>query len=386
VKTFAGGKIEAYAGPDDLGGPDDLEAAIVDFISKATKTLDIAVQELDSDRIAEAIIERKRAGVSVKIMLNRSYLQEDLSEHPLDPSLTTVSQLALDDGGEYENNRKIFAALCRCGVEVRIDTNVDDKIFHHKFVLRDVRRDKAGGMQRGKEPALLTGSANFTETDCHTNLNNLFVFRNAGLEEDFAEEFQEAWKGEVGRGLLGDPPVTRDLGGVPVKVLFSPDHGPENEVVKQMLKCPKGGTIDFAMFTFMGSSAIDDAMNVLAGADRNVRGVLDRGQAASKYAASKWLQESGVEVLVPRKKSESGVAKLHHKLAVVGGRTVIGGSFNYTQPATLYNDEALLVLGSPYEKEEDVEVDGDECAALAEFFSEEIERIRGLSEPWTPPA
>ena len=333
-----------------------------------------------------ANIDRKRAGVSVKIMLNRSYLQEDVSEHPLDPSLATVSEVAVDESGEYHRNREIFTALCRCGVEVRIDTNVDDKIFHHKFVLRDVRRDRDGGMRRGAEPGLLTGSANFTDTDCHSNLNNVFVFYNAGLEEDFAGEFQEAWKGEVGRGLLGDPPTTRDLGGVPVKVLFSPDHGPENEVVKQMLKCPKGGTIDFAMFTFMGSSAIDDAMIVLAGADRNVRGVLDRGQAASKYAASKWLQESGVEVLVPKTKSVSGVAKLHHKLAVVGGSTVIGGSFNYTEPATLYNDEALLVLGSPYEKEEKVDVNAEQCAALAEFFSEEIERIRGLSEPWSPPS
>jgi phosphatidylserine/phosphatidylglycerophosphate/cardiolipin synthase-like enzyme len=393
VETFADGTIEAYCGPKGLEipgipdvpeAPDEIEATIVEFISKATKRLDIAVQEIDSPAIAEAVIARKRAGVSVRILLNRSYLQEDSDHHP-DASLTTVSQLAADESGEYKTNRDIFAALCRCGVEVRIDLNPDDRIFHHKFVLRDIRLDDDGQPMRSKEPGLLTGSANFTETDCHKNLNNLFVFRHDGIEEDFAQEFREAWAGEFGRGRLGKPPKTHDLSGVPVKVLFSPDHGPEAEVVKQMLKCPKGGRIDFAMFTFMGSSAIDDAMIVLAGADRTIRGILDRQQGASKYAASRWLQEAGVEVLVPRDEGESGVRKLHHKLAVIDGSTVVGGSFNYSAPATLYNDEALLVLGSPHEESEGVKVDADECAALAGFFGKEIERIRKLSKErdWT---
>lgn len=380
MKTFADGKIEAYCGPKDLKAPDDFEETIVDFIAGTTKTLDIAVQELDFPPIAEAVIAKKRAGVSVRILLNRSYLQED-SEHKPDPSLTTVAELAADDSGEYKTNRDIFAALCRCGVEVRVDLNPDNKIFHHKFALRDIRLYD-DGPKRGKAPALLTGSANFTETDCHKNLNHLFIFRHEDLEEDFAQEFREAWAGEFGRGRLGEPPKTRDFDGVPVKVLFAPDHGPEAEVVKQMLKCPKGGRIDFAMFTFMGSSAIDDAMIVLAGADRTIRGVLDRQQGTSKYAASRWLKEAGVEVLVPLKQSESGIRKLHHKLAVIDGSTVIGGSFNYSQPATLYNDEALLVLGSPHAESEGVDVDAAECAALAKFFGTEIERIRGLSEPW----
>lgn len=41
-------KIECYCGPADLKAPDDLEAVMTGFIAQATKTLDIAVQELDS--------------------------------------------------------------------------------------------------------------------------------------------------------------------------------------------------------------------------------------------------------------------------------------------------------------------------------------------------
>lgn len=379
MQALAGENLKCYCGPKELGAPDNLEATIVEFISGTTKTLDIAVQEIDSLPIAEAIAAKKREGKSVRVLLNRSYLQDetDSSNRPA-AALTTVAQLAADDS-ERKINRDVFAALCRCGVEVRIDLNPDNKIFHHKFALRDVRMDKNGSPRRGDHPALLTGSANFTETDGHKNLNHLFVFQSAGIEEDFGQEFREAWGGEFGRGRLGDPPNTHDVGGIPVKVLFAPDHGPEAEVVKQMLKCPQGGEIDFAMFTFMGSSAIDDVMIVLAGAGRTVRGVLDRGQAAMPTAASHLLKEGGVEVLVPRK--ESGVRKLHHKLAVIDECTVLGGSFNYSEPATLYNDEALLVLGSPYPESEGIDVDAAACKALAGFFSAEIDRIRGLSEP-----
>ncbi|HEX6782324.1 MAG TPA: phospholipase D-like domain-containing protein [Solirubrobacterales bacterium] len=376
MQDLAGGKLRCYCGPQELGAPDDLEATIVEFIAGTTETLDIAVQEIDSLPIAEAIAAKKREKKSVRVLLNRSYLQDDTKP---DAALTTVAQLAADDS-ERKINRDVFAALCRCGVEVRIDLNPDNKIFHHKFALRDVRLDKNGSARRGDKPALLTGSANFTETDGHKNLNHLFVFESKGIEEDFGQEFREAWAGEFGRGRLGDPPQTHAVGGIPVKVLFAPDHGPEAEVVKQMLKCSKGGEIDFAMFTFMGSSAIDDVMIVLAGAGRKVRGILDRGQAAMPTAASHLLQEGGVEVRIP--KEESGVRKLHHKLAVIDGCTVVGGSFNYSEPATLYNDEALLVLGSPYPESEGVHVDAAECKTLAEFFSAEIDRIWGISEPW----
>ncbi len=149
-----------------------------------------------------------------------------------------------------------------------------------------------------------------------------------------------------------------------------------------MLKCPKGGEIGFAMFTFMGSSAIDDAMITLAGAERTVARGVPATTAAPTTAAARWLRDGGVEVLVPRR--DSGVAKVHHKPTVIDGSTGVGGSFNYSAPATLYNDEALLVLGSPHPESEGVTVDAGECAAIAGFFNAELDRIRAISEPWEP--
>lgn len=77
MPEFAGGKIEAYVGPNDLGAPDDLEAVIINIIDDATASLDIAVQELDNEQIANAILAARGRGVRVSIVLEQSYLREE---------------------------------------------------------------------------------------------------------------------------------------------------------------------------------------------------------------------------------------------------------------------------------------------------------------------
>ena len=74
MASFAGGKIEAYVGPVELGAADDLEQVIVDFIDGARESLDVAVQELDSEPIAQALIEARWRGVSVRAFLEQDYL------------------------------------------------------------------------------------------------------------------------------------------------------------------------------------------------------------------------------------------------------------------------------------------------------------------------
>jgi hypothetical protein len=83
---FACGAIQCFLGPDDLGGPADLEGAIVASIDGAKKMIDVAVQEIDSVPIAEALIRKRLAKVSVRVILNHSYLQEATDkEHRPDP-------------------------------------------------------------------------------------------------------------------------------------------------------------------------------------------------------------------------------------------------------------------------------------------------------------
>jgi len=387
VAVFADGKIEAYVGPVELGAADDLERVIVDFLDGAKRSLDIAVQELDSRPIAQAILDARWRGVDIEIFLEQDYLRSELRATqgvPVPPRANpgeSPEQALLrtqwdEDTTGLAENRRILAALLRSSVQVRGDFN--PKLFHQKFILRDFRDGSAL-----PSSALLTGSPNFTVTDTHTNLNHVVVFHNAYVCRQYETEVEQLRRGSFGRGAHGDVPRTYDLAGVPVKILFAPDHTPELELVKQLLKGRREAV--FAIFTFAGSSGIDDALLSLARGGMSIRGVLDRGQASQRWAAPRWLVHPNIELFVPKKEGAlAGLRKLHHKLMVIDERIVVAGSFNYTEPANAYNDENLFVLGSTHEEVEGIPVEADPCVALGRHLKAEIERIIALSEPYVP--
>jgi PLD-like domain len=228
MASFADGKIEVYVGPTELGAADNLEEVIVGFIAGARSTLDIAVQELDSEPITQAILDARWRGVSVNLFLEQDYLRTPLKSKegvPIQPTpkagesadeaLRRV-QWGADDT-DLAENRKILAALLRSDIEVKGDFN--PKIFHQKFALRDYRGGKA---TKPGEPALLSGSANFTLTDTHKNLNHVFIFNSAAVCRQYEFEFDELSLGRFGRQIHGDVPKLFDLGGVPAKILFAP--------------------------------------------------------------------------------------------------------------------------------------------------------------------
>jgi phosphatidylserine/phosphatidylglycerophosphate/cardiolipin synthase-like enzyme len=179
MASFADGKIQAFVGLPELGAADDLEQVIVEFIAGAKTRLDIAVQEIDSRAIAQAILDARWRGVRVTIFLDQDYLRSDLVGSPQAPNAHGGGE---SGGGvaagavahrrdRLSGDREILAALLRSDIEVKGDYN--PTIFHQTFILRDYD-GKATATS-----ALLSGSANFTWTDTHSNLNNVFVFRNA---------------------------------------------------------------------------------------------------------------------------------------------------------------------------------------------------------------
>ena len=383
MAEFADGKIEVYVGPTELGAADDLEGVIVDFIEGARETLDIAVQELDSEPIAQAILDARWRGVGINMFVEQDYLRtarpkKALTATPVGNETEAEARARIqwgDDEDELDINRRILTALLRNDIEVKGDYN--PAIFHQKFVLRDYRG------KAHPTSGLLTGSANFTTTDTHKNLNHVVVFNDHRVCRDYLTEVEHLGGGDFGRGEHGEVPRVFDLNGVPVKVLFAPDHTPELEVIKQMLRTEK--RLDFAIFTFSGSSGIDDAMVMLARAKRKLRGVLDAGQGRQWWAATETLHGEKIEVFLPKK--SAGVRKVHHKLMVIDDHTVVAGSMNYTQPANEFNDENIFVIGSPFDEIEKKPVDHAECAKITGYLRGEIDRIiADLSEPYTKAA
>ncbi len=300
------GGVELYMGPKSVGGPDDLDLAIREFIGEADHTLAIAVQEIDSRPIAEAILEAKRRGVQVRVILEGDYLTEEKAL--ADP---------WNSMGAHEENRIIQGALLKAKVDVISDLN--KKIFHQKFIVRDSSKPKA---------AVLTGSTNFTLTDTGTNattgigsgqnLNHIVVLHGQRAATEYLREFNRMRAGTFGdmHERVEPKPKEFDLPAVRIKPLFAPRHGPEMEIMKQMLKAKD--SIDFAMFTFSQSSGIDDTMIRIRPLVGRIRGVLDRDQGAAKWAATSDLGHGDVQLFA--NKRNTGVRKLHHKLMVIDER------------------------------------------------------------------
>ncbi|MFD1934843.1 MULTISPECIES: phospholipase D-like domain-containing protein [Nonomuraea] len=378
MTMFADGKIEAFVGPAELGAADNLEQVIIDFIDGAQRFLDIAVQELDSEPIAQAVLNARFRGVNVRMVLEQDYLVTGklpkITPRAGEDELAARRRVQWGEetgSRSLEPNRRILAALLRCNVDVKADYN--PAIFHQKFIIRDFRERAL------PTSAILSGSANFTHTDCHRNLNHVVIFHDARICLTYTTEFNQMRAGQFGRGAHGKVPAAYNLNGIPVKVLFAPDHAPELEIMKQMLKAVN--RVDFAIFTFSGSSGIDDAMIALASARKTVTGAMDPGQGAQTWAATHDLDRAHIELYFPKRSPAFG--KLHHKLMVIDEATVIAGSFNYTEPANNYNDENIFVIGSPYPdlpKREGGPVDPAACAELARFFRMEIERIEAAGE------
>ncbi|WP_164863427.1 phosphatidylserine/phosphatidylglycerophosphate/cardiolipin synthase family protein [Agromyces sp. LHK192] len=352
------GGIELHVGPTSVGGPDDLDRAIREFIEGADHSLAIAVQEIDSRPIAEAIVAARQRKVKVRIIVEGDYLTEEKAV--ADP---------WTGRGAHDENREILSALLKTRVDVVSDLN--PKIFHQKFIVRDSGKSGA---------AVLTGSTNFTRTDTGTNavtgagagqnLNHVVILHGQRAATQYLREFDRMRSGTFGalHDRVEASPSEFGLPKLRVKPLFAPRHGPEMEIMKQMLKSKQ--RIDFAMFTFAQSSGIDDTMIRLRPTLGSIRGVLDRDQGAAEWAATTGLGAGGVELFANRR--GSGVRKLHHKLMVIDERLTIVGSFNYTAPANTLNDENIVVLGDLEEQDSAAE---DAQRQVAAYALAEIDRI-----------
>lgn len=315
------GNIEIFMGPRQSGGPDDLQDVIVNFIDGAEKRLLIAVQELDSQPIAEAIIRAKQRKVLVKLVLEAAYLLEKSgAEYPF---------LA---GGENEVNRVLHNAILRASINVHSDYN--PYIFHQKFIVRD-------------SLSVLTGSTNFTLTDTTANLNHIVIVHDKTVAQNYDREYDEIQQGHFGKLNEGHDPAPSEVmvSNVRVKTLFAPDHNPEMEIMKQIAKAKR--CVDFAIYTFASSSGIDDQLVFAKHAGISIRGALYKSQANQTWAATETLKNADLSLFfVPREGLPTPrPRKLHHKLMVIDEQLIIAGSFNYTGPATKLNDENIIILG-----------------------------------------
>jgi phosphatidylserine/phosphatidylglycerophosphate/cardiolipin synthase-like enzyme len=362
---------------------DDLEALLLRSIRGARSELLIAVQELSLPEVARAVVEKRRQGVRVRVILENTYSQPWSEEHELDLNahqrLRQQQMRALADSNHdgvlsnEERERGDAVLILRRGnvpvIDDRADGSAGSGLMHHKFLIAD-------------RQVVVTGSANFTPSCIHGdpddpnsrgNVNHLLRMESAPLAVLFVKEFERMW----GDGPLRKPDsrfglAKRETGiqtvsmqGTDVDVLFAPHRRSDPHNGLQVLEQNLGQArqrVDLALFVFSAQN-LADAIAHLHDLGVRIRLLADPGFANRSFSEVLDLlsvslpdRTCGIEAgNKPWSTPIDGVGtprlargdKLHHKFAVIDDRTVITGSFNWSPSAAYGNDETLLLIHSP---------------------------------------
>ncbi|MEH1946697.1 MAG: DUF655 domain-containing protein [Nostoc sp.] len=400
---------EAYRQQTRLG--DDLEKQIVDAITNAKSTVDVAVQELRLPKVAQALVDRQKAGVKVRIIL------ENLYSRPWS-SLTSAEVGKLDKREQERynefrqfidinhdnqlspteiNQRDALMILQNAKIpwlDDRADGSAGSSLMHHKFVIVDNR-------------LVIITSANFTLSDTSGdftnpsslgNANNLLQIDSPELASLFTDEFNIMW----GDGPGGQPnsrfglqkpirlPKQITLGNTKITVQFSPSSPtqPWNNSSNGLIGKTLGSatkSIDMALFVF----SEQPLANILE--KRHQQSVQIRALIEPQFAYRPYSEALDMMGVALSNKCKYEVDNhpwqnpittvgvpvlpkgdlLHHKFGVIDSQTVITGSHNWSDAANNGNDETLVVMENPI---------------VAAHYVREFSRLYTKVKPGLPPA
>ncbi len=189
--------------------------------------------------------------------------------------------------------------------------------------------------------AVWTGSWNFTDGDTYRLNNNAIKIMSPELAQNYTAEFEKMF---VDRKFgpnkpAGVPHPVLTIGGVNVENYFAPEDEVADKIIARLSQAKQ--SIHFLAFSFthdgIGQSVIDRAK---AGVE--VSGIFERTGSETEFSEMGRLKSAGLDVM-----QDGNPYPLHHKVFIIDGRTVIFGSFNFSENADSSNDENLLIVDDP---------------------------------------
>lgn len=296
---------------DHHGSLDDKLTA---FIKTAHTSVDMAIYQLDLPNVTQALLDAKKRGATVRVVTDIDIFN-DPKENPS------------------------FKELQKVGIPV-VGGN-PHAIMHDKFVVVD-------------KAAVWSGSWNFTENDTYRYNNNGLLIQSPELARNYTVTFEKMFNDKAfgpSRKPGGTTPRLT-LSGIAVENYFAPEDKVTEKIIARLKTATH--TIDFMAFSFtddgIGQTVVDRAR-----AGVKVRGVFETTGSETKFSEYGNLKKAGLDVL-----QDGNPYLMHHKVFIVDGKTVILGSFNFSQNAENENDENLLIIDD---------------ASLAQVFEAEFARV-----------
>lgn len=291
--------------------PGRLDLRLVELIDGARSSVDMAIYDLELENVAQALVRARERGVRVRVVTDTDNL-----------------------------NEKGAALVSRAGITI-----VEDKrtaIMHHKFAVID-------------GATVLTGSWNFAERDTYRHDNNAVIFAMPDLAKNFTAEFEKMYSRRAFGPTKpkGVPNPVIEAGSTRIATHFASQDDTVSALVQRLNAATR--SIAFMAFSFT-LDEVGLAMEARARAGTGVWGVIEAtgsSQAASELARLQRLSPSGPRPPFPGCEVGAPVLQdgnpflLHHKVIVIDERTVVFGSYNFTNNAARDNDETLLIVDDP---------------------------------------
>lgn len=145
--TVNGSQIEVYFSPEDGTLEHILEA-----VNSAKESIDFMAYSFTSDELADAMIERAKAGVNVRGVFDKD-------------------QYHSNEGTEFDT-------LHTAGIDVWLDGN--PRLMHHKVIIID-------------KQVVITGSYNFSNNAERNNDENTLIIHNRDIASQYMIEFQQVY-------------------------------------------------------------------------------------------------------------------------------------------------------------------------------------------------
>jgi phosphatidylserine/phosphatidylglycerophosphate/cardiolipin synthase-like enzyme len=372
---------DPYRDIERLG--DNLERVLIDNVTKAKVSLDIAVQELRLPNISKAIVDAKLRGVNVRLILENNYSRAWSEFTP-----EQIAKLNARDRDRYKEFQK-FADINKDGslsedeldrrdglrliklakvpwIDDTADGSKGSGLMHHKFMVID-------------NQIVLFGSANFTMSDIHGdftkpdtrgNANNLLRIDSKELAARFKKEFNLMWgDGPNGKldSLFGTKKPSRKIdylivGGAQIRIKFSPESEDtaREQTSSGLIATAIAGTkktVDMALFVY-SEPFISTILEERQHENVQIRALVEPQFAYRDYSVTldMWGLQSTQDCKTGRSSAWKQPIKtvgipnlvsgdtLHHKFAILDRKLILTGSHNWTNAANHINDETLVAI------------------------------------------
>ncbi len=301
-----------------------LDTYLVNLMNKATKTLDVADYDFDLADVAAAMVAAKSRGVQVRMV--------------------TDSDTTSNKNAEIQ---AAFATLRKATIPIVEDNR--GPIMHNKFTVVD-------------QQWIQTGSWNYTTGDTYRLNNNMIIIHDAKLAQNYTVEFEKMFVQKTfgPNKAKGVPNPVLTIGGVRVQNYFAAEDKVSTHIVDELNKATK--SIYFMAFSFTAEN-IGNAVINKAKAGVTVGGVFETTGSNTEY--SEFGKMSALKIPNLQVFTDGNPYVMHHKVFIIDEKTVIFGSFNFSDNADQSNDENLLIVEDPN---------------MAKAFKQEYDRVLAVAQ------